>query len=181
MASKRVAAFASMTDRQRHSFWSRVHKTSSCWEWTGRLCPKGYGMFTVRNQCISAHRLSYIMHHGQALVAKQYVCHHCDNRRCVNPAHLYLGSHDDNMRDMRERGRAYRWNGKRCGTGNPASRLTEAMVIEIRASREHSQALADKYGVTLTTVYNARNGITWKHLPGVAMFHGGQWIPPHDL
>ena len=90
-------------------FWYRVKKTRGCWFWTGAKDRDGYGRILEMNKgkrkLIFAHRASWILHYGDIL-NNLHVLHHCDNTSCVKPKHLYLGTHQDNMRDMKTRGRA---------------------------------------------------------------------------
>jgi len=92
-------------------FWEKVTIAgpNNCWEWTGPIKAGGYGNHQwVENgvKCrAGAHRFSLMLHLGDAFVPGLLVCHHCDNPPCVNPAHLYLGTHTDNARDMVQRGR----------------------------------------------------------------------------
>lgn len=87
------------------------------------------------------------------------VCHHCDNRACVNPEHLFLGNHQDNMRDMVRKGRQCR------GSENNHSKLKEDQVRRIRSmSRLGQREIADMFGITQSNVSLILSGKTWRHL-----------------
>lgn len=87
-------------------FWEKVEKTEGCWNWTGAVYGGGYGNLNAGPDggYVRAHRFSYELHHGP-IPHGQLVMHACDNRRCVNPAHLSLGTHRDNTRDAMAKGR----------------------------------------------------------------------------
>lgn len=86
-------------------FFKHVLKSDGCWVWTGAMSIYGYGLFWFNGASVGAHRMSYVMAHGLSEFPPLLVCHHCDNRPCVNPAHLYLGTSLDNAADMMRRGR----------------------------------------------------------------------------
>lgn len=120
------------------AFWDHVERTDSCWIWTGARCPRqGYGRFGD----FKAHRLVAAHIHGD--IDGLDVCHTCDNPPCVNPAHLFLGTAKDNMRDMRRKGRG-------------RSKLSPAQVHEIRVLwaqggiKQHE--LAERFGVAFQTI-----------------------------
>ena len=86
------------------SFMSKVEKTDTCWNWKGHKDRKGYGQTKLSGKRFGAHRLSYLFHLQDP--GKNHVLHKCDNPKCVNPDHLFLGTHQDNMSDMSIKGRS---------------------------------------------------------------------------
>lgn len=125
-----------------------------CWLWTRYIAPHGYGKAKHLGRSWLAHRVSYRLFHGEP--GRLLVCHHCDTPACINPAHLYLGTEDENMRDSVARGR-------RAGRYGPVRRLTPEAVQDIRrncrAGRRGAgvKAFARKYGVNPATIrYHVR-------------------------
>lgn len=119
-----------------------------CWIWTGSMYRDGYGRVRAGDKSTAAHRFSWLLCHGQ-IPAGKFVCHTCDVRACVNPSHLYIGNHSENMRDM---------VGKNCMFRQI---LTVENVREIKNSKEHANILAKRYGVGPTAIYNVRSGFCW--------------------
>ena len=78
-------------------FWVKVEKTDSCWNWTAGSRGNGYGAFRYQGKVIDARRFVWFLIYGK--FAEKLVCHSCDNKRCVNPAHLFEGSYSDNLKD----------------------------------------------------------------------------------
>ena len=114
-------------DKTIERFWAKVNRMtgSSCWVWTGGTRGDGgqrYGKITVKGRAISAHRFSYELHNGTIPGTPgahgSCVCHRCDNPLCVNPAHLFLGSHLENMQDKKAKGRDTSANKTHCRHGH---------------------------------------------------------------
>jgi len=160
-------------------FWAKVNKTKSCWNWTGAVRWNGYGKIMQesglrpngkRKQVdILVHRFSYELIHGPIHDTKMCVCHKCDNRLCVNPDHLFLGSRLENMRDMdQKRRRAYGEKVSSPGEKNPAAKLTEKEVLEIRklyATNNFTQTkLAIMFGVTQPLIGRIVKNKSWNHI-----------------
>jgi hypothetical protein len=145
-------------------FWSLVQKTESCWLWMGRLQPDGYGVLDIGHRMTRAHRFSYELHKGP-IPDGLCVCHNCpggDNRRCVNPDHLWLGTVGDNNRDQTVRGRRPR--GERHGM----ARLGEGTIRLIRdryaAGNVSQRQLAREFGISQTHVGEIVRRRIWKHV-----------------
>lgn len=141
-------------------FWSHVQKTPTCWLWQGYCIADGYGSMSVGPKPTAAHRYSFELHKGP-VPDGLFVCHSCDVRNCVNPDHLWLGTLSDNNRDMALKGRAA------SGSVNANSKLTERDVITIRLLMSEglsNGAIGKRYGVSKSTIWSIKRGITWGHL-----------------
>jgi hypothetical protein len=143
-------------------FWSyvKVAGVDECWEWVGYRTRNGYGKLRVVEKLVSAHRMAWEIANGPIPEGPGYhgtcVRHRCDNRACCNPAHLLLGTHKQNMADAKERRR--RADGER----HYRSKLTSADVVDIRQSVSSTADIADRLGVSPATVWQVRDGRTWK-------------------
>ena len=153
------------TGPDRFGKYYAVNSVTTCWEWTGFCGGDGYGRFGYGNEN-RAHRASYLMFIG-VIPPGMSVLHRCDNPRCVNPDHLFLGTGADNAADRDEKGRQSRgerhsvlFRGEKCG----AARLTESQVIEIKNSRESNAGMARKFRISAPHVSMIRSGKRWGHL-----------------
>lgn len=150
----------------RTRFYSRFKVTKTgCWQWTGGKFSDGYGQLRVNNKPTKAHRLSWILHNGQ-IPPGMLVCHTCDNRSCVNPDHLFIGTPKDNMDDMRSKGR-HRYEGGPQGETHPYAKLTEKQVLTIRrkaANGKKSSALSIEFGVSIVQINCIIRRKYWKHI-----------------
>jgi len=131
---------------------------NSCWNWKGTFAPNGYGTITVNGKTVMVHRLSYEFHSGEKIPTGLMVCHRCNNRGCINPSHLYIGTHNDNMRDMAD-------SDVMKGEDNPKSILTQEQVLEIKTLiRERKvvyRKIAETYGVSRQAIKDIASGRTW--------------------
>ena len=164
-----TCAEARIVDSLKRRFWAKVAKSDGCWEWTAEIGYKGYGRFCLwslgKRSTVAAHRVAWELTSGPIPVGLM-VCHRCDNRKCVRPDHLFLGTNQDNMTDMKNKGRSR--GASLVGESNPASRLTAEIVRTIRA--EHSgqvgdnRALAKKYDVSHKTISKIVLRQRWAHV-----------------
>jgi hypothetical protein len=133
-------------------FWNKVDKTDTCWIYTGCLDRDGYGIYydQPNKKQHRAHRFSAIL--AGLDIKGKVVCHHCDNPRCVNPEHLFVGTQQDNLRDMIAKKRHYHNRPRKKGI----YKLTPENQVEIIESGMSAVELAKKFGVHKTSIYRLR-------------------------
>jgi len=129
-----------------------------CWIWSGSTNRKGYGSFGYGPKCkpIGAHRVSYLIFNG-SIPDKLQVLHKCDTPSCINPKHLFLGTHQENMNDMVSKGRANR----QIGENNKGAKLTKAQAEEIKISTLTTKELVIAYNISKSAVLRIKTGLSW--------------------
>lgn len=133
---------------------------NGCWEWQGYVAVDGYGSFRFEREGDHTHRWAWRIYRGQ-IPDNSCVLHRCDNMRCVNPEHLFLGSHADNVIDKIRKGRQPR--GESCHN----ARLSEEDVLEIRRMHDagiRNKRIACRFDISLTHVGHIVRGRLWKHV-----------------
>lgn len=138
-----------------------VRNESGCWDWIGAGGSTGYGSVTYKTKRISAHRISYELYKGK-IQKGLFVCHTCDNRKCTNPDHLFLGTIQENLKDMRDKKR------HNLGSKNARSKLTEEEVVSLRKMNRvryfEQQELSKHFDITRSAVSFILNNKSWKHI-----------------
>jgi len=152
-----------------------VSAKSACIEWKGNIANNGYGhrrLPAPSRTVTTAHRVEWIKRRGQ-IPPGFHVLHRCDNRGCINIDHLWLGTRQDNMDDMKAKGRQSRFALR--GSAHPRARVSEEDVLAIRAAgvtpgrrrqRGTASVLAARYGESINYIYNLWSGKSWKHVKG---------------
>jgi len=147
-------------------FWKYIEKCDDgCWRWRGSKINTGYGLIYINGKTVYTHRFSYGLHHPITTPMSEndlLILHNCNNPACCNPAHLRLGTQQENMDDRTKQRRETR------GEEHYNAKLTEKQVLEIRAryaaGGTSHQELADQYGVSETTIYYVNNRKSWLHI-----------------
>lgn len=151
--------------RVANRFWSSVAiaEKEKCWEWLACKLPNGYGAVQVNNKKCATHRVAWELTYGE-IPSGMFVCHRCDNPKCCNPHHLFLGTPKDNSHDMWTKGRHL----VPIGEKNPQAKLTESEVVQIftayHQERPTQSWLAQKYNVTRSAIRGIVNQKTWTHI-----------------
>lgn len=156
-------------------FWAKVDRTDDCWLWRGFCLPKGYGTITIRTKNHYAHRMAYEIVKG-TIPPGLLVCHTCDTPSCVNPEHLFLGTHRDNFADMISKGRsatgekhglAKHPERRPRGTTHGMAKLRDSDIHAIRTAHTTGITLttiAAQYGVCIQTISNIVHRKKWRHV-----------------
>lgn len=157
-----------LSEKQLWRFWKKVNKgdTDDCWNWKARKNEGGYGNVFLEGKCRLAHRIAFCISYG-AFDNSLKVCHTCDNPSCCNPAHLWLGTDEENVADRDAKGRLV--NGRKYkGENHINAKLTDKQASEIRALYAFGEwlhrELAEMYGVSRGTIQRIVTGARWKHL-----------------
>jgi len=157
-----------LTARNIARFWKKIERRGpdECWLWTGTANKDGYGQVTIAREkrTVRAHRIAYFLGYGVDPGAL-HVCHKCDEPLCNNPAHLWLGTNADNIRDALSKGRM-RFRGGYGHTHRTNAKITEADVVEIRrlyttGEWSHRQ-IAAKFGLSQGNIWCILTRRTWK-------------------
>ncbi len=155
------------TDIRRRLLAKTQIRQSGCWEWCGEISNMGYGRIRMPNGKSggtngSAHRVSFEAFKGK-IPQEQCVLHRCDNPRCINPHHLFLGTHKDNTQDSIKKGRMPRFRGEEHGS----SKLTEDQVCKVWAFTKQGMSqikMAETFGVHQSSISNVLRRKTWRHI-----------------
>lgn len=180
----RIEINPTQSDKER--FWRKVDKSSgpdNCWIWESSKNRKGYGTFNVGRRNLKAHRIAWIISHGpiphDGSAHGICVCHRCDVRDCVNPAHLFLGTNAQNMADMIQKGRDNKARGDSHrarmhpelmprGEAHGRALITAAQVLEIRslysAGGITMKELGNRFGLAKSSINNIIKRNNWKHI-----------------
>lgn len=152
------------TDGERFNSKFNRAGDSECWEWEALLDRDGYGIFKVGRRAIGAHRFARELSNGP-IPPGMKVCHACDNPRCVNPAHLFIGTQRENMLDMKLKGRSTR------GEANHSSKLSESdiqkMISDYSLGIKNGVQLAKEYNICFSWAYRILRRESWKHVVAV--------------
>ena len=145
----------------RERFEKKIGNMDDCWEWIGGLSQFGYGHFFMRGKLEQAHRASWKIYKGK-IPKGLCVCHTCDNRKCVNPKHLWLGTRNDNIQDMIKKGRATKADPE----DNGSAILNWELVNKIRQIRREKRIyykdLAVMFNVHYATIKRIILNKSWK-------------------
>ena len=172
--------FIEISEKQKRKFFLKTESGyyQDCWNWQGRSDKDGYGIICIKRIPRRASRVSYMIHFGK-IPESMLVLHTCDNTKCVNPSHLFVGTHRANMNDKVIKSRCNMQSGENHWTKrNPQlikrdkaryrTKLTTGMVIEIRelmASGARTVDVSSKYGISCVHARKIASGEKWSKIP----------------
>ena len=156
------------TDKKKFESCVEMVSESGCWVWMRGVAGPlhyQYGACNLENKTTRAHRAAWMIYQG-SIPKGIDVLHRCDTPLCVNPNHLFLGTHFDNMHDAIKKNRAniIFKHRKFLGEENGHARLTNEIVKEIKSSNEKTKNIAAKFKITINTVSQIRAGVRWPHI-----------------
>lgn len=149
-------------DRLKESYERHVVRGEGCWEWSGVLHKSGYAVLKYGKKQIGAHQASWLIHKGK-IENGLWTLHHCDNKKCTNPDHIYLGNAKRNAQDREDRQR----RPIRRGDSHPNSKLNEDQVKEIKKRMKIGitlTRLSKDFSISLGSLEAIKSGTTWKHV-----------------
>lgn len=157
-------------DERIKAFWNQVkHRghcqegmDTPCWEWVGNTSTRERGQFWIGGKQDYCHRIAWQLSNGP-ITDGLHVLHRCDNPPCVRPDHLFLGTHQDNMKDRDEKGRGVTPK----GSGHGMAKLTEDQIPVIRSLRLEGLTylkIAERFGVSKDMIYRICKGMNWSHV-----------------
>ena len=148
--------FMTIEDR----FLEKTVVVGDCWEWQGSVTVSGYGQFSIRSRGFRAHRIAYELFVGP-IPNGLLVCHKCDNTKCVNPNHLFVGSSQDNTDDMIAKGRT----GGMKGEAHPFAKLSEEDICSIRVMTGTCKEIGAQFDIGPMQVSRIKRKQRWGHVP----------------
>ena len=144
-----------LNEKQLNNFWRQIKKTKKCWIWTGYIDKDGYGILGLHKNT-RAHRIAWMLQNGE-IPKNMCVLHKCDNPPCVNPKHLWVGTHQENMQDMKLKCRF-----------SIRNKLSKRNIFKIRKLKYNfnpiNKYIAKIFNVDTSTINRIVNRKTWKHI-----------------
>ncbi len=149
-------------DTNKMGMWKFNQRGDDCWVWNGAKTKDGYGIIGLRRKGKLAHRVSWEVHLG-IIPNGMEVAHTCDNPPCINPSHLFLATHKDNMQDSIRKNR-FVYPKPHHGIEHYAAKLTDEVVMEIRKDKRFQKVIASEYGVSQTLISMIKLRKIWNHI-----------------
>lgn len=158
---------------ERFSEKYKVNQETGCWEWIACIGTNGYGAIGFNGKKTSAHRIAYELFNNE-IPEGMHVCHRCDNRKCVNPDHLFIGTRQDNMDDMKSKKRQV------YGEKHPSTQFSEQDIFNIFEKYSKGMSalgISREYQCERTQIWQILTGRTWKYLKPQILAQGYKFRP----